>query len=410
MGDSVVVQGLGQLLSHVFNQKTTKMKFKLIVFLQLLFIGSLMAQGGIKFSEGSWEEILAKAKAENRVIFMDAYTTWCGPCKMMTQNTFPERAVGDFYNATFVNVKVDMEKGEGLEIARNYEVRAYPTLLFINGDGELVHRGVGYRGPDELIALGKIASDPDENSLGMERRYKSGDYEADFLRKYALAKAEMMDGDPSEIAEAYLATQSDWGTEKNREFIYTLIDDAEGKMFDYLVENRQAFSDQFGKVKVINRIQALILRKAFTNRNEMPALEEIDALFTKAYPEAAPQLSANFRMVYFQQTGDLAQYAKTAIDYFDKYPSDDMMELNNASWAFYESVTDMKQLKKAVKWAEKSVKLNKQYFNMDTLAALYFKTGKTKKGLKTANEAIDLAKANDEDYTGTVQLIELYTK
>mgnify|MGYP005666294499 CR=1 FL=1 len=386
------------------------MKLKLIVLLQILFIGNMMAQGGIKFSEGSWNDILAKAKAENRIIFMDAYTTWCGPCKMMAQNSFPERSVGDYFNAQFVNVKIDMEKGEGLQIAQDYQVRAYPTLLFINGDGELVHRGVGYRGPDELLALGKIAADPKSNMLGMAETYKSGDYQPDFLRRYALAKAEMMDGSHEEIADAYLETQKDWNTEQNREFIYTMIDDAEGKKFDYLVENRAAFAQQFGKAAVINRIQALILRKAFSNATEMPALEEIDALFAKAYPEVAPQLSASFRMNYYQQVGDMDNFAKAAINYFDKYPSDDLMELNNASWAFFESVNDMKQLKKAVKWAEKSVKIDKQYFNLDTLAALYFKTGQQKKGLKTANEAIELAKANDEDYSGTEVLIEMYTK
>ena len=76
---------------------------------------------------------------------MDAYTTWCGPCKRMAAEVFTEPEVGRFYNENFINVKIDMEKGEGIELARQYDVYAYPTLLFINGEGELVHRGLGYQ-------------------------------------------------------------------------------------------------------------------------------------------------------------------------------------------------------------------------------------------------------------------------
>ncbi len=386
------------------------MKIKLFVLLQLLIVGGLVAQGGISFTEGSWDEILKKAKAEDKIIFMDAYATWCGPCKLMAKNSFPDRAVGEFFNANFVNVKVDMEKGEGTQLAREYKVRAYPTLLFINGNGELVHSGIGYRGPDELLALGKIAADPESSLFGMAKIYASGNYEPDFLRRYAMAKSEAMENGYQKIAEQYLKTQSNWDTQKTREFIYTMIEEADGKMFDFLVENREAFAQQFGKTEVINRIQALILHKAFSKTNEIPPLEEIDVLFAKAYPEVAPQLSANFRMNYYQQLGNTDKFAEAAVNYLDKYPSDDMMELNNISWAFFENVNDMKQLKKAVKWAEKSVELDKQYFNLDTLAALYFKTGKKKKGMAAANEAIKLAKANGEDYSGTEALIEMYNK
>lgn len=125
--------------------------------LVLFALPAAAQEGGIEFEKGSWEEVLAKAKEENKVIFVDAYATWCGPCKYMSYNIFPMKEVGAYYNANFINYKYDMEKGTGPGFANKYKVSAYPTFLFIDGDGNVVHRAVGGRQADALIALGEEA-------------------------------------------------------------------------------------------------------------------------------------------------------------------------------------------------------------------------------------------------------------
>jgi len=110
---------------------------------------------GIAFFEGTWEEALAAAEAENKMIFLDAYASWCGPCKLLKRNVFPNEAVGSFYNENFINVKMDMEKGIGPKLSMKYGVTAYPTLLYINGDGSVVKKAIGYHQPNQLIDLGK---------------------------------------------------------------------------------------------------------------------------------------------------------------------------------------------------------------------------------------------------------------
>ena len=91
----------------------------IILFAFAILIGtSSSAQEGIVFSDGTWFQLLEKAKKEDKVIFMDAYTTWCGPCKKMARETFTQKSVGEFYNTNFINVKMDMEKGEGIQLAR----------------------------------------------------------------------------------------------------------------------------------------------------------------------------------------------------------------------------------------------------------------------------------------------------
>jgi thioredoxin 1 len=113
-----------------------------------------VATTGITFFTGTFKEALTKAKAEHKNVFMDAYTTWCGPCKMMKQNTFPDPLVGKIFNKKFVSIAIDMEAGEGIELAQKYQVQGYPTLLFLDSDGNILKNELGYRDATGLIALG----------------------------------------------------------------------------------------------------------------------------------------------------------------------------------------------------------------------------------------------------------------
>ena len=110
---------------------------------------------GIRFTEAAWKDVLKKAKAEKKVIFLDAYASWCGPCKLLQKNVFTKKAVGDFYNSKFINVKMDMEKGEGPALAQVYPLEAYPTLMYIDGNGKILKKVLGLQTPEDLIAIGK---------------------------------------------------------------------------------------------------------------------------------------------------------------------------------------------------------------------------------------------------------------
>ncbi len=110
---------------------------------------------GIMFHEGTWAEALELSKSENKPIFLDVYATWCGPCKRLKKNTFSDREVGEFFNAAFINVAVDGEKGEGLELARKYGVNAYPSLIFINQNGEVISYTKGYHNAKQFLGLGQ---------------------------------------------------------------------------------------------------------------------------------------------------------------------------------------------------------------------------------------------------------------
>lgn len=113
------------------------------------------AEKGIQFTEASWASILKKAKQENKIIFFDAYTTWCGPCKMLQKNVFTRDDVAQVFNDNFINVKFDMESGEGPALAQKYPIEGYPTLFFINSKGKVVKQLLGYQKPEDLIKAAK---------------------------------------------------------------------------------------------------------------------------------------------------------------------------------------------------------------------------------------------------------------
>ncbi|KAA0990499.1 thioredoxin family protein [Dyadobacter aurulentus] len=118
------------------------------------------AEKGIQFTEASWAAILKKAKAENKMIFFDAYTTWCGPCKLLQKNVFTRDDVAEVFNQKFINVKFDMESGEGPALAEKYKLEVYPTLFFIDPKGKVVRTVKGYTKPEDLIKIGKSIGKP----------------------------------------------------------------------------------------------------------------------------------------------------------------------------------------------------------------------------------------------------------
>jgi thiol:disulfide interchange protein len=133
--------------------------------ISLLLMMSLSASGlkaqdtGIKFFKGTFAEAQAKALKEDKLIFMDAYAVWCGPCKWMAANTFTDAEVATYFNNNFINLKMDMEKGEGPALARKYGVRAYPTLYFLKPDGSVAKSVMGAQRPDGLLSIGKKVVD-----------------------------------------------------------------------------------------------------------------------------------------------------------------------------------------------------------------------------------------------------------
>ncbi|MEG0518164.1 MAG: thioredoxin family protein [Bacteroidales bacterium] len=99
------------------------------------------------------------------LIFLDCYTSWCAPCKKMSEEVFTQETVGKFFNNRFINIKMDMEKGLGPDIVKKYGVVAFPTFLILDSEGNEVGRVLGWKESDEFIKQVKQASDITNSSI-----------------------------------------------------------------------------------------------------------------------------------------------------------------------------------------------------------------------------------------------------
>lgn len=157
----------------------------IVMVLLLIVVGVRAQEGGIKFETGSWQELREKAIRENKLIFVDFYTEWCGPCLAMAEEVFPLLEVGNFYNSRFVNVKIDAEKGEGKTLREKYKVVSYPTFLFIDArSGEVVHRSSSRQEKETFLFTGKSAVTPALRSPYLEKEYQLGNREPELLVSY----------------------------------------------------------------------------------------------------------------------------------------------------------------------------------------------------------------------------------
>lgn len=173
------------------------------------FSGVEIFSQGISFEHGTWTEVKELAEEKGLKIFVDAYATWCGPCKMMNSKVFKDTAVGNFYNKYFVSYKLDMESNEGIAFAKDFPVEAYPTFLFFDDSAKLIKKKVGYTEANLFLEFGKGIAAPEQTLVYKKKQeYLGGKKDKVFL--YELSKA-LSDAEDTLSAPAldYLALTTD---------------------------------------------------------------------------------------------------------------------------------------------------------------------------------------------------------
>lgn len=160
------------------------MKLERIILLGLLLLSSWFAVAqdrSIAFENVSFQEALEKAKQSNKLLFVDCYTSWCGPCKMLARDVFTNNEVADYFNAHFVSLKVDCEKGEGPQLRERFGVSSYPTLLFIDGSGKVVNKILGASQAPAFLKKVKEGLDPKNSLSAKEAAYEGGNRDRAFV-------------------------------------------------------------------------------------------------------------------------------------------------------------------------------------------------------------------------------------
>jgi len=387
------------------------MRNKLVSFIIFCLASATAIGQGIEFFHGTWEEALEKAKAEDKLIFVDAFTTWCGPCKNMAANTFPDPEVGKVFNQYFISMKIDMEKEMGLEFRKKFPVSAYPTLFFIDYDEEEVLKSVGGRGPADLIKIAESVIAKYDKSTKYEAAYAAGDRSYQLVYDYvaALNKAKK----PSvKIANDYINDQTDLTTPENLKFILEAATQVDCKCFELLEKYKSEISKLTSDDAVLEKI-----RLACSNTVQR-AIEfespELVVIAGDAMKRNIPSESEMFRsqsdIQYSLALHDLSNIEELVNNHVKKFIKNDPESLHQLAVDLNKYAADQKVcLDLAIALAAKAAKEDDPKY-IATYAQLVNKSGARQEAIQILEEAIKKYNHDDQENKDLQLLIALKTK
>ena len=403
-----------QKSAYLHSPKTIKMKLFTFSLSLCMTVVGFSQNRSIEFASGSFSEILAQAKKENKLIFMDAYTTWCGPCKWMSKNIFTKDEVADYFNSNFINAKFDMEKGEGLDIARKYEVRCYPNLLFLDGDGNLAHRSAGAsQDVKDYIELGKTAQDPEKNFGGMLKNYNNKKDDPTFMAHFIDAISMTCLPYKEYVGQYFdMQKEEDYSNQLNWKMIFRHIDDYESKPFQYLLSHRKDFEKLYGKDSVEMKISYTFQQTG----NQILYAKDYSKEKYSSYIQKVQESDFNGKEgVVFHLKMNLFQREQAWDELFNYALKDAALylnpnEVNSICWTAFEKTENSDHLNSAAKLMTNltSTEEGENWMFLDTEASIYYKLKNKKLAKKAAEKAIRLAEKEDvpeEEYQPTKDLL-----
>jgi thioredoxin-related protein len=364
-------------------------------------------ENGTKFIEAPWKEVVSKAKEENKLIFVDAYTDWCGWCKVMDKNTFSDSTIAAFLHEYFIPAKFDMEEGDGLKLTMKFGVTSFPSFFVFNTGGRRVFTTVGYQPPEDFIEELKKAVDPQhwDDAPGVNDKI-----DLQYPDIYKKSYQEDEDGhrqmpDSTEIAE-YFAQVKNWQSEINWLVMQRF---RAGKKYDQIFfDNIDKYYELFYDEDVTNRIYRLLHDRLYeaTEEKSEEMLNDIITLVYKYLPERQDETADNCKMTFYERTEDWDNYFITVKDIIDRRGFDDHRTINDYSWKIYENVDNKESIKAAIGWMEVITKESTNWAYWDTYAALLYKEGNYKKAKEIAEKAIKMGKESESKVEETEKLLE----
>jgi len=355
------------------------------------------SETGIVFRKDAFAEVLKESARTGKLLFVDCYTSWCSPCKWMEKNVFVNDTVAAYYNTTFINYKIDMEKGEGPALRQRYQVQSFPTYLFLNSKGEVVHKAASRMEMTEFVDEGKKAMDPKRSLAAMERAFNNGQRSKENLLSYALAlqKSDRIKSDTvarmlmDQLTEADLQAPLGW------QVIQTFVWDENDKLGKYFIAHADEYTKKYGTAAT-GKVQDRLLSTALYG---LIRKKDSAAFFTRLAPWQQSQ-DANVQRKavmmeaeYYVTTADVKNFVRVT----DK-GLQGVMQQDDAGLSFlarhsqYVAAGNKGFLQQAYKLAKRAVLIApKEYSNQGTLARICQELGNKPEALEAAEAAYQLS-------------------
>lgn len=413
------------------------------------------AYNGIQFYEGlDWKEVLSKAKAEKKFIFIDCYTTWCLPCKRMEKEVYPLDQVGNYYNKNFISIKLQMDRTKNDDeivkkkyefskrIEGDYKIDAYPTFLYFSPDGDLVNRAMGKLDVESFIETANRALDPKMHYETLLNDYNKnkGNSNASSVRQLArLAKSygnkelseviatdfmskwtekDLLDNEnkrfinefkkiakAQEIANAYINSlgSREIFTKENLDFIWNFTQNSNDRGFSIFYTHGQKIDVIFKRKNASQPLIDFIITKEeidpvlaplWDTKFKEPFWDTISMAITRKYnKDYGKRIVINAKLRWYNYKKNWVEFSKNTVLLVSNYGlSINPFFKNNHAWDVFQRSKDTLELKAAISWMERAVLPDDPYWStaIDTYANLLYKIGKVKEALMWEERAVKL--------------------
>ena len=387
---------------------------RLFFYCLLALIPTCVVAQGIHFSDDlSWSQIVAKARAENKYIFVDCYTTWCGPCRSMKENVFPLKDVGDFYNAHFISVSVQMDStrkdndtvrnwyAEAHAMKTRFGVNVFPTYLYFSPDGQPVHEGNAAIPVASFIALGEDALNPAKQLFPLVSRFETGDRDTSLCKQIAELTYFSDHKIAGEAADAYIAQMPDQLTKANLMFICQYTFSVRSRAFHVLLDNLQKAREVIGAYTVdMTLINAIVVDESdpFLGKSATSTdWKVLEGYLNKKYPAIAAEAFGRAKDRFYYEGKDYRTYVDCFSDFYKKYPQlTPMMMLNTRAWDMFRKSSDKHVLTVALGWSKACNDAENNATYKDTYANLCYKLGRKEEAMKWEQDAINMSSDADD--------------
>lgn len=289
-----------------------------ILYISIALAPSSANATGITFlKDGQWSLALSQAKAQNKPIFLFGHTSWCGYCKQMDKEVFTTDQAGKAFNPTFINISLDMEKGDGLALKEKYNITAFPALLYFNAKGEVIHKVIGATDYNGLISTARAAADPYRQFFTLRKQVLEGTLDPLRFKNWVYNASSMNEEGLDELITAYLAKQPSIVNNDDlfEIFFFTKALPTEGQLkelYEYLSKSTIELS-----LKVTMREQLLKKLIAMaSNVSYRKQSKELDFTLFKAYiakflPQSAERETQKQKLKYYKEK---SEYNKVVLE------------------------------------------------------------------------------------------------
>lgn len=375
-----------------------KLLLGLVTLMSTSFV-ALKAQE-IKFETGSWSEVKALAQKAQKPIFVDVYAVWCGPCKYMTNTVFKEASVANFMNEHYINYKLDGEKGEGLTMAKEMNLMAYPTLYFFDKDGNAIHKYIGGADPATFLKLAQETLKPENQLYTLKKKFDEGQRDKAFMQNYLnVLKNTYEEALMASTLEVYWQelTAEEKNTEENMNLVTSGVFDMKSPIFEYFLKNRKAYEETLGE-EYVNKYAEEVMNKSLESiiMDETLSEKSLSKVAEAYYPLFKDRkiVDTKVKYAYYSVRHSDSKAAYKAYDeYFNNYA-----EWSEIMYFVWHLINDHETVnyKKALAWMNTAVKQSSNAYTLEVRATLYYKMGKKKEALADATASKKLYDAKGE--------------